>query len=651
MSVLQKTLAVLLLILLGAALYGWWYTNQEDGSVSRLGKPLQQADASVVNQGTFLLAQRLASLADGPDEQRLAASTQRLADHELDLAFTAALRRLEAHPPELTAEARAVQGRLDKSQKLLESDQANVTRLTASLAQANDAQKSRLQDQLDLGSSQLELDKDEVDEANEDLLQAGGNQHQRVQTMMQEHAAAQAHSAPIAGSAAAQPTNGAAGGLVRDMRQWLALHRKQEWLLYAGAQASAYASYLGGEHQKLAGKLQTLKDQMPPLAAHEQAEPATGRAAQAPTGGRAAQAPTGGSTAQAPTGDGRAQAPAGAGATRPSSGAGTVQAPTDSASLARTTRRIAADQQRLTLLDQRIAALEQLSGAYGNWNTLSRAKSLAVLHGMLSGVAVVVGTLLLLLFLDRWLQRLLGRTRLDRRQIETLRSVTRVAIQIVGVLVIFVVIIGVPSQLGTMIGLAGAGLTVALKDFIVAFIGWLVLMGRNGVRLGDWVEINGVSGEVVELGMFHTVLLETGNWTDTSHPTGRRVTFTNSFAVEKHYFNFSTSGQWLWDELLVLVPFEKDPNTVAEAILKEVVSATEKSITEAEQEWGRAAPARRGAALSAAPGVSLKPAVGGVEVSVRYITRASERFQLRARLFQAAVRLLGRAAPQVASRD
>jgi len=80
--------------------------------------------------------------------------------------------------------------------------------------------------------------------------------------------------------------------------------------------------------------------------------------------------------------------------------------------------------------------------------------------------------------------------------------VVGVALQIVGVVVILLVLVGVPGQLGTMLGLAGAGLTVALKDFIVAFIGWFVLMGRNGMRIGDWVEINGVSGEVVELGMF-----------------------------------------------------------------------------------------------------------------------------------------------------
>ena len=135
---------------------------------------------------------------------------------------------------------------------------------------------------------------------------------------------------------------------------------------------------------------------------------------------------------------------------------------------------------------------------------------------------------------------------------------------------------------------------MALKDFIVAFIGWFVLMGRNGMRLGDWVEINGVSGEVVELGMFHTVLLETGNWTDAGHPTGRHVTFTNSFAIEGHYFNFSTSGQWLWDELSVVVPYGRDAHAIAEAIQKEVVAATAESARQAEQEWQRASRGQRG---------------------------------------------------------
>ena len=61
----------------------------------------------------------------------------------------------------------------------------------------------------------------------------------------------------------------------------------------------------------------------------------------------------------------------------------------------------------------------------------------------------------------------------------------------------------------------------------------------------------------------------------------------------------------------------------------------------AEQEWQRAVPTQRGKTFSGTPGINVKPVVGGVEISVRYITRANERFQLRAKLYQDAVDLLG----------
>jgi small-conductance mechanosensitive channel len=242
---------------------------------------------------------------------------------------------------------------------------------------------------------------------------------------------------------------------------------------------------------------------------------------------------------------------------------------------------------------------------------------------------------------------LLGTLKLDRRQVQTLRAVARVTLQILAVLLVLLVIMGPPTQLGTFIGLATAGLTVALKDFIVGFLGWFVLMGKNGIRLGDWVEINGVTGEVVEIGMFHTVLLETGNWTDSGHPTGRRVTFTNSYAIEGHYFNFSTSGQWLWDELQVTIPEGRDPFPLVEAIQKKVMEATQDSAEQAEREWQSAAASRELSSISATPAINMRPAPMGIEVQVRYVTRANERYQLRTKLYQALVELLGRSSSRV----
>ena len=299
------------------------------------------------------------------------------------------------------------------------------------------------------------------------------------------------------------------------------------------------------------------------------------------------------------------------------------------------------DQKALSTLDKRVDDQQQLAVVYGKWIGIVAGKQRAIVNYALRGIAVILVIALIGLFFDRWIESLLGKMSMDRRQVETLRTVARVTVQIIAVLFILLVIFGPPTQLGTILGLAGAGLTVALKDFIVGFLGWFVLMRKNGIRLGDWVEINGVTGEVVELGMFHTVLLEIGNWTDSGHPTGRRVTFTNNFAIEGHYFNFSTSGQWLWDELQVILPTGQDPYPIVDAIQKKVLEATSEGARQAEEEWKSAAHSPGGGKLSMAPAINVKPVIGGVEMAVRYITQANERYQLRAKLYKSAVDLLG----------
>jgi small-conductance mechanosensitive channel len=613
MSLLQKILATLLLVLLAVTGYGLWATRPPAsaaplGALSATPQTESTAPGSVpaIDQSTLLTAQRLARYATTPEEVPLAQTAVQLADHELDLAFAGALRHLEAHPPVLSPEALAIQAGLTKAQQQLAADGDRVKHLTEALAKAADAAKPGIQDQLDLAHAQQQLDQDEVAQANDDLMRAGGNEHQRVQKMQQDHEAAAQRR--LAAPSAEATGAGSIKGLVGKFRQWMALRRRASWLGKAEAHARESAVQLAAAGRQIAADLAARKEQARALPNSAPAPAAAAPAAAAP--GAAPAAERGG------------------------------------LSLAATTRELAAEQSRLTIRAQRISARQHLADTYQQWAAVVRGEANALLHSCLVDVAVVLAALLVLLLIDRSLERVLGRAPIDRRQIATLRSVVGVSCQIVGIVVILLVLIGLPGQLGTMIGLAGAGLTVALKDFIIGFLGWFVLMGKHGMRVGDWVEINGVSGEVVELGIFHTVLLETGNWTDAGHPTGRRVTFTNAFAIEGHYFNFSTTGQWLWDELLVMVPYDRDAHAIADAIQKEVAEATADSTRQAEAEWQRAARGRK-LSFTAQPGIAIRPAPGGggVEIAIRYVTRAAERYALRGKLYQSAVELLAQHRP------
>jgi len=600
MKPVQKILAVVLVALLAASVYGLLHTEQPPGTPVA-GQPANGAGAApapLVDQSHLLTAQRLAKMPTSAEEQPFAQEALRLADHQMDLAFAAAERDAEAHPPALSAQAKEIQERLKNAEDALDADNALVARLTADAAKATAARKDALDDQLVLATAHQEEHQDEVDDAKGDLERAGGDPKSRIESMMQEHKVSSEATDALRANVSTVVDE---AGLIHRFQQWLTLHQKQLLLWQAKQAAESAAALLSARHNEIAAQIDSRKN----------------------------------SSAQA-NGQANTNQPAANGA------APLKLSHEDSADLVKAAKLRAAQQKAMSSFDQRMDDQKQLADNYSKWIQVVAGKQKAEFHRALIGVIVILGILLLGVFFDSWLEKLLGKTALDRRQVETLRTVTRVTIQVLAVVLILLVIFGLPRQIGTVLGLAGAGLTVALKDFIVGFLGWFVLMGKNGIRLGDWVEINGVTGEVVELGMFHTVLLETGNWTDSGHPTGRRVTFTNCFAIEGHYFNFSTSGQWLWDELQVVLPAGRDPYPMVDAIQKIVLEATAETAKQAEKEWQGVTRSRDTAhTLTAAPAINVKPVVGGVEIAVRYITRANERYQLRAKLNQAAVDLLG----------
>ncbi len=599
MKTTQKIVAIVLVALLGAVAYGLFRTGQPASAPAMNAKTAYggTAQAPIVDHTPLLTAQRLAQMPTSVEEKPFAEEALRLGDHEMDLAFAAAVLDAEEHPPELSAEAKEIQARLQQAEKAVEADKAGVARLTAAYEKASADKKDALDDQLDVAKAKQELDQDEADDAKQDLIRSGGDPKGRIQSMVEEHEAA----SHVADTMHVSVTNNAeAWGLIHRVQRWLALHEKQLLLWQAKQDAEFMAGSLTAQHNALESQISAGKSRATPTS--EQA------------------------TSIADAGGSRKHINLNR---------------EESTALVKATKLRASEQKTLAGFGKRIDDQKQLAEVYAKWTDVVAGKQRLVVHRMLTGLAIILGILLVGIFFDGWLERLLGKTSLDRRQVETMRTVTRVAVQICAVPFILLVIFGPPSQLGTILGLAGAGLTVALKDFIVGFLGWFVLMGKNGIRLGDWVEINGVTGEVVELGMFHTVLLETGNWTDSGHPTGRRVTFTNSYAIEGHYFNFSTSGQWMWDELQVVLPTGQDPYPVIDAIQKKVAEATTETAKQAEQEWKNVARSRQVNTLSAAPAINVKPVIGGVEIAVRYITSANERYQMRAKLYQAAVDLLG----------
>jgi small-conductance mechanosensitive channel len=604
MSKAQKIATISVTVLLLLAVYGLYRTNKPF-AVLRPGmfaQPTLPPDV-VVDETPFTTAQTLVQLPNSPGEQHFAQEALRLADDEISLAFAASLQEVRDNPPSLSPDAKKVQERLTALQAALDTDTQQVSSLTAAAAKATGSKKQKADDDLEVAKSQLELHQNEITNSEQELIRVGGNPEAVLKQKLE------AHRTVVKNIAAAAPTQPPQGhGLVSLYQEWSELHQKESLLQAAERAAESTAETYTAKHTSLKSKLDAESAPQP-------------------------QEPAPSSSAEHTLASG-VQSPA---------------ASPESPNLLSSIKRRVSQRKLSGSFALRADDQKQLAKTYNDWFILVGAKERNVIHKALISLSIILAIVLVGIFFDDWIERLLGKTSLDRRQVQTLRAVSRVTLQILAVLIILLVVLGPPSQLGTFLGLAGAGLTVALKDFIIGFLGWFVLMGKNGIRLGDWVEINGVTGEVVELNMLHTVLLETGNWTDSGHPTGRRVTFTNSYAIEGHYFNFSTSGQWLWDELEIVLPAGQDPYPIVDAIQKKVLEATAESARQAEAEWQKTARSRDMLSLSAAPAINVKPVAGGIEIGVRYITRAHDRYKLRSELNQAAVELLGGKTERVAA--
>src|SRR5262245_18500524 len=575
-----------LFLLIALAVMGLFVTRDTGKPVSKKG-----TRPRLVDQKPIETARALAVMANDQDERRYAQQALRVADHAVDLAFSIAMRQAKEHPPKQTPESAELYARVNRAQAQIGADQSMIDELKKELIGAKAEKASELQQQLDLVQAQMELDQDELQDAQGDLVRSGADPLSRIQRQFARYKASQEDAANTQAQifSKAQATL-PMDTLVDQVVAWRQLQQKARPLQQASDDAQAAVTGLKQQHDALENR----KD----------------------------------SSAQ------------GGESNNAASDANSGPRPDTSRSVIAALHRLSDEQKDLSGLDKQIQDQQELSNIYDNWLVLGQWHQKHAVHGMiLSGLQILLIVLVIYGF-SRLIDRYFSELKAERMRLRTLRMIVRIAVQAIGVLPIFFVILGVPNQMPTILGLAGAGLTVALKDFIVAFFGWFALMGRNGLRVGDWVEINGVVGEVVEIGLLRTVLLETGNWTDAGHPTGRKVTFVNSFAIEGHYFNFSTSGQWLWDEIQVLVPSSQDPYAVIDAINKVVTSETEANARMAEGEWSRAMSGQRIQAVSAAPAINLRPTSAGVEVHVRYITRASERFATRTRLYQEIVRVL-----------
>jgi small-conductance mechanosensitive channel len=253
------------------------------------------------------------------------------------------------------------------------------------------------------------------------------------------------------------------------------------------------------------------------------------------------------------------------------------------------------------------------------WRSALAQEYAAVLRSLLLRLGVMVGVVAVIVVVSELWRRATFRYVHDARRRRQIMVVRRIAVTAVVLLVVAAGVVTEFGSLATFAGLITAGIAVALQTVILSGVAYFFFIGRFGVRPGDRVTVAGITGDVVEIGLFRLYLMELAGAPADPHPTGRVVVFSNAVLFQPSAFYKQLPGaDYVWHE----VKFTLSPDTDYALAEKRLLSAVESVFEEY-----RADVERQHAAVTRSLHVQMEPprpqsrmrfVDAGLEFVVRY---------------------------------
>ena len=183
------------------------------------------------------------------------------------------------------------------------------------------------------------------------------------------------------------------------------------------------------------------------------------------------------------------------------------------------------------------------------------------------------------------------------------------------------------------LGVAGAGIAFALQEVIASFAGWMAIMFGGFYKTGDRVQVGGIKGDVMDIGVLRTTIMETGQWVDGDLYNGRIVLIANSFVFKEPVFNYSGDFPFLWDEIKIPVQYGSDYNKAREIILQTGIEVAGDLTQKSREKWVDLQDKFRLEDAQTEPMVSLVTNDNWVEYTLRYVVSYKSRRATKTALF------------------
>lgn len=195
----------------------------------------------------------------------------------------------------------------------------------------------------------------------------------------------------------------------------------------------------------------------------------------------------------------------------------------------------------------------------------------------------------------------------------------------IGLLIIALIFSDRLGKMAVAFGVAGAGIAFALQEVIASLAGWVAISFGNFYNTGDRVQLGGIKGDVIDIGMLRTTMMEIGQWVNADLYNGRIVKIANSFVFKEPVFNYSGDFPFLWDEITVPVKYGSDYRLARELFQRVLLEATDDYTRQAKTSWTNLIQQYRVEPTELDPRVSLIANDNWMEFTLRYVVDYKKR--------------------------
>ncbi len=205
------------------------------------------------------------------------------------------------------------------------------------------------------------------------------------------------------------------------------------------------------------------------------------------------------------------------------------------------------------------------------------------------------------------------------------RKLTGYALAFLVLVVMAVVFFERLRSLGTVLGFIGAGLAIALREYLASFLSWFYVLGQRNITLGSRIEVGDVRGDVIDIGVFKLTLVEIRGEGLGEQSSGRLVTLPNFKLLTDPVYHFTAGSPFVWDEMAFTVTFESDWERAREIVQEiggEIFEPHRSEIEAGFRQLESAYAFRYGVTT---PIVYTSIAASGVDLRLRYLSHVRQR--------------------------